>query len=159
MTMKKHILICVGIVMVLLVGATGVLWGMSHPMQNTAYAADPNAQAWSPSAELATQESTGIHIPGYGEIFFPEGEQDVSITLYNPQKNDCILVYSLYLNDETEPIYTSGGIEPGKAVQQISLSHALEAGEYTLKLHITPYDPQTGSMLNQADVSAPLLVG
>lgn len=156
--MKKHIMICIGIVVILFVGAAGVLWGMSQSVHSSVYALDPDAQAWSPASSLVDQQETGIHIPGYGEVFFPAGEQDVSITLYNPEENQCILVYSLYLDDETEPLYTSGGIEPGKAIREITLSRALSAGEYTLKLHITPYDPQTGAQLNGAEVSAALQV-
>ena len=42
--------------------------------------------------------------------------------------------------------------------QEITLDRALEEGEYTLEVHVQPYDRETGAAKNDAVVSADLIV-
>ena len=66
--------------------------------------------------------------------------------------------FSLFIDEETSPIYASNAVEPGKAVQKITLNRALEKGEYTLKIQIDPYDAQSDAKHNNAVVTAKLQV-
>ena len=119
---------------------------------------DADAHEWEPSQPIVSDEQQGIKIPGYGTIIFPAGEENVALTLYNPKENACVFQFSLYIDDEETPIYTSDAIEPGKAVQEITLNRALQTGEYVLKIQIDPYDPQSGAKHNNAVVTAKLQV-
>ena len=154
---KRRIAALLAVIAALLCIAGAYFWGMASA-ERPVYSPDPNASSWSPSAPLPEDGQDGIRIPGYGTLVFAAGQREVQMTLYNPEENSCIFVYSLYIEGEDEPLYTSGGIEPGKAVQEFKLDRALEAGEYLLEIHIDPYDAATGSTLNSAIVRAQLLV-
>ena len=102
------------------------------------------------------------------------GRGERSFDIYSRLLNDRIVMLTDEVNDvtsslvvsqllylegqEEEPLYTSGTIEPGKAVRSISLSRALQSGSYSLKLHIMPYDRETEAPLNDAVVTAALIV-
>ena len=80
------------------------------------------------------------------------------LTLYNPEKNTCLFRFELYLEDQEEMIASTGLIEPGKAVQEITLAHALPAGNYTLNIKVDTYTADTQMPLNNALVQAELCV-
>lgn len=152
----RRIVLAAAIVVVLLAGIAGAY--RLGTMQSSGLTPDPDAQAWQPSAMVDNSQGSGTKIPGFSTVVFPAGEKDVQITLYNPADNDCMFVYTLSLAGEDDPLYVSDGIEPGKAIQEITLNRELEEGEYTLEVHIQPYDLETGAAKNDAVVSADLLV-
>lgn len=118
---------------------------------------DENAHDYTVSLPVA--DTNGIAIPGYSTVYFPSGEKNVPMTLYNPDKNTCLFQFELYINDETEPIAETGLIEPGKAVESVVLSRALKSGNYKLKIKVNTYtDDGQLTPLNNALVSAELCV-
>lgn len=117
---------------------------------------DADAVSW--EGPQAPPDQEGIRIPGYGPLLFPAGEERVSLTLYNPEENDCYFVFSLYLDEETEPLYTSDYVQPGMAIQEVTLSRGLEAGEYALYIKMETYDPETQTAGNGALVKTALTV-
>lgn len=119
---------------------------------------DEDAQPYDPSADLVADNVNGIAIPGYGDIYFPADETTVQLTLYNPEKNNCLFRFELYIDDNTEPIASTDLIEAGKAVESITLSHPLQAGEYTLGIKVLPYTVENYTALNNALVRAKLYV-
>lgn len=152
--------VCLAVLAVLVVVLAGlVIWqqGRDDPGAAGGIVLDASAESWEGPADSA-QEETGIRIPGYDTIYFPAGEQQVQLTLYNPEKNTCYFTFSLYLEGEDEPLYTSDYVEPGKAIREETLSRGLEAGEYTLSIRIATYDPVTQTEKNGATVQAPLVV-
>ncbi|MEE1002463.1 MAG: hypothetical protein U0L17_01785 [Acutalibacteraceae bacterium] len=125
---------------------------------NSGMILDSSAEEYIPDYTLATENSNGISIPGYGTIYFPEDETNVQITLYNPEQNDCLFRFELYIDNEKNPIADTGLIESGKAVQNLTLSHPLKAGEYKLNIKVLPYTTDTHTPLNNALVYAKLYV-
>ena len=158
---KKQILIAAAIVLLLCVGVSVfVLLLKNHsaaPVQD-GFTLDANAHDYTPSVELPSSEKEGIAIPGYSTVYFPEGETTVPLTLYNPEKNACLFRFELYLEDQEEMIASTGLIEPGKAVQEITLARALPAGNYTLNIKVDTYTADTQMPLNNALVKAALCV-
>lgn len=139
--------------------------GLVHSCQNSeetplggGLILDLDAEPYEPSADLSTDGSNGIAIPGYGDVYFPAGKKDVQITLYNPEQNDCLFRFELYIDDRTEPIAATDLIEAGKAVQTVTLSESLDAGEYTLAIKVLPYTVEEHVPLNNALVRAKLYV-
>ena len=123
------------------------------------YNPDENAKSWSGNIQSqSTDTQKGIKIPGYGDIYFPKNTDTVSMTLYNPQENDCLFVFELYLDDAEEPFYTTGSIEPGDAVTEINTDGGIDEGEYTLRIKILAFDAKTGASLNNAVVKTVLNV-
>lgn len=151
---SKVILICIALAAVVL--SVFIVSVMNS--DTSAIPVEQNAKPWSFSQTAVSDDKEGTKIPGYSNILFPSGEKNVPITLYNPKENDSIFVYTIFLDGEDEPIYTSKGIEPGKAIENITLSKPLESGNYTLKIHIAPYDIKSNTMLNNAVVTANLTV-
>lgn len=68
-------------------------------------------------------------IPAVGSIQLHSDMFEQNVSLYNPEKNPCVFVISLYLGDgtkvfETEPLY------PGDMVTKILTTVKLKAGVY-----------------------------
>ncbi|MCC8120697.1 MAG: hypothetical protein LIO42_01630 [Oscillospiraceae bacterium] len=124
---------------------------------------DPDAQDWDGGAltdATAGEESvsTGIQIPGYPSITIPAGEETVSVALLNPEGNPCYFTFTLVLKDTQEVLYTSGMVAPGQAITSITMSRALEAGEYDAVIQITTASLEDGSAMNGANVETTLIV-
>ena len=80
------------------------------------------------------------------------------MTLYNPAQNACLFQFALYLEGEEEPIASTGLIQPGKAVQEITLARPLAPGDYTLNIQVNTYTSDMQTALNNAFVKAELRV-
>ena len=118
---------------------------------------DNNAVAYNLDAP-AEQAIGGISVPGYSTVYFPQGEQIVPITLWNPEKNTCLFQFELYIGEESTPIAATELIRPGMAVKTVTLAYGLNVGEYTLKIKVNTFNAETGTPLNNALVSAKLCV-
>ena len=86
-----------------------------------------------------------------------------SLDLFNPEENDgnFNLQYTVYIEnpDGTKvQILETGQISPGMHVQTVTLSQALQVGEYNALVHITPYSISTGQTVNNAEFSCKLIV-
>ena len=119
---------------------------------------DRNAQPYDPSAGFDADGANGIAIPGYGNVYFPADETRVQLVLYNPEKNNCLFRFELYIDDDTKPIAATGLIEAGKAVESVTLSRPLKTGEYTLNIKVFPYTVENHTALNNALVRSKLYV-
>ena len=91
---------------------------------------------------------------------FPfQQETDAKILLLNPEENPCYFSFELILDETGESLFTSKMVEPGKAIQEETLSRALEAGEYDATIKISTYSLDTNTQMNGANVKTKLLVG
>ena len=93
-----------------------------------------------------TEKKPNVAIPGWGSFNVKAGEKETQITFYNPEKNEgyYYLTFSIMIpiekkSEEYETIYTSGLIEPGNYVQNITLDRALDEGTYDAIVHCQPY--------------------
>ena len=157
---SKRILLWIGGAFVLI--AAGVLIGilcLSPASEPNRLAVDPSANPWSNGSVAEDGTNKGIKIPGYSQLYIPADTQDVQITLLNPQENECYFMFELFLEDESTPLYKSDLVEPGKAIEDLHLQRALQAGTYTLRIHITPYAGDRTTALNGANVTTTLVVG
>lgn len=119
---------------------------------------EERAQDYALSAPLPSSGQGDIAIPGYSTVYFPAGETLVPMTLYNPAQNACLFQFALYLEGEEEPIASTGLIQPGKAVQEITLARPLAPGDYTLNIQVNTYTSDMQTALNNAFVKAELRV-
>lgn len=129
----------------------------ASPVQG-GFTLDENAQNYTPSGGLSSGKKSGIAVPGYSTVYFPADETDVPLTLYNPEKNTCLFRFELYLDDEDTPAACTGLIEPGKAVQRVTLTRPLCAGSYALHIKVNAFAADTHTPLNNALVEAELCV-
>ena len=75
-----------------------------------------------------------IAIPGYEKLTFTAGKTAQAVNLKNPAENACTFVLTLTLEDG-ETLWTGEALSPGEAFTRITLSKALDAGEYAATLH------------------------
>lgn len=132
----------------------------SAPTATVALQIDPNAgKRVTPTPAPATQEP-GVAIPGWGSMTIPAGVTEVGATLFNPDANEgwYYLTFELRLKDTGEVIFTTGLIPPGQYCNQVTLSRALDAGEYAAVIHVQPYRISDLSPTNNADMETVLIV-
>lgn len=127
---------------------------------------DPNAGELVTPTPAPTEP--GVAIPGWGSITLPAGVTEAATTLKNPEANEgwCYLTFELRLptvDEETgeesyEVLFTTGLIPPGQYCNQVTLTRALEPGEYNVILHVQPYRMSDKTPTNNADTETLLIV-
>ena len=127
---------------------------------------DPNAGELLTPTPAPTEP--GVAIPGWGSITLPAGVTEAATTLKNPEANEgwYYLTFEMRLptvDEETgeesyEVLFTTGLIPPGQYCNQVTLTRALEPGEYNVILHVQPYRMSDKTPTNNADTETVLIV-
>ena len=102
-------------------------------------------------AEANPGSGENIAIPGYEKLSFAAGKTAQTVSLKNPAENACTFVLSLTLDDGTT-LWTGEALSPGEAFTRITLTKALDAGEYPATLHYDCFSLQDNTPLNGAEV-------
>ena len=100
--------------------------------------------------QSAQADSSKINIPGFEALAFKAGEEEQSVPFHNPKNNACYFRLTLTLDGET--LWQSGDIAPDEKVGEITLSHALDKGDYSAKLKYDCFTLQDRSPLNGAEI-------
>ena len=108
-------------------------------------------------AEANPGSGANIAIPGYEKLDFAAGKTAQTVNLKNPPENACTFVLSLTLDDGTT-LWTGEALSPGEAFTRITLSKALDAGEYAATLHYDCYTIEDNRPLNGAEIQLTLEV-
>ena len=172
---RMQMLIALLAVVVLAVVAA-LVWKYAQPEAIPAATATP-----APTAELEIDPNAGelltptpaptepgVAIPGWGSITLPAGVTEAATTLKNPEANEgwYYLTFEMRLptvDEETgeesyEVLFTTGLIPPGQYCNQVTLTRALEPGEYNVILHVQPYRMSDKTPTNNADTETVLIV-
>ena len=168
---RKTLIAAIAVVLLLIAGgvAVGINWnhwfGEETPKMEEQKEAfqpdlDPDAENWTGEKipDKSEEEAVGIKIPGYPSITIPADQQEVAVSLLNPEGNPCYFTFELVLKDTDETLYTSKLVAPGQAISNITLSKSLPAGEYPATLRITTASLEDGSAMNGANVETVLMV-
>ena len=102
-------------------------------------------------AEANPGSGENIAIPGYETLSFAAGKTAQAVNLKNPAENACTFVLSLSL-DDGETLWTGEAIQPGEAFTRITLSKALDAGDYPATLHYDCFSLNDNTPLNGAEI-------
>ena len=102
-------------------------------------------------AEANPGSSANIAIPGYEKLSFAAGKTAQTVNLKNPPENACTFVLTLSLTDG-EVLWTGKALSPGEAFTRITLTRALDAGEYPATLHYDCYTIEDNQPLNGAEI-------
>ena len=108
-------------------------------------------------AEANPGSGTNIAIPGYEKLDFAAGKTAQTVNLKNPAENAYTFVLTLTLEGGTT-IWTGEALAPGEAFTRITLSRALDAGEYPATLHYDCYTIEDNQPLNGAEIKLTLEV-
>ena len=108
-------------------------------------------------AEAAPGSGENIAIPGYEKLSFEAGKTAQAVKLKNPAENACTFVLNLSLTDG-ETLWTGEALSPGEAYTRITLSKALDTGDYPATLHYDCYTIEDNQPLNGAEIQLTLEV-
>lgn len=130
---------------------------------NTAAGISQAAEKQSESAEEKLPDNgagkpDGIRVMGYPRITIQADTEEVTMNLKNPEGNPCYFTFEIVLTDEEETLFTSKLVEPGKAITNVTLSRALEKGEYPAMIRIKTTSLEDGRAMNGANVETILVV-
>ena len=83
----------------------------------------------------------------------------MDVNLENPIDNEgkYYLSFSVYLKGEDKALAETGLIQPGESALKLSLSKALEPGEYEAVVLVQPYRMADGSATNNAEIETILI--
>ena len=174
---RMQLLIALAVVVVLAVAAM-LIWQSTQPTPAPASVPtvsptftveleiDPNAGELVTPTPAPTEP--GVAIPGWGSITLPAGVTEAATTLKNPDANAdwYYLTFEIRLptvDEETgeesyEVLFTTGLIPPGQYCNQVTLTRALEPGEYNVILYVQPYRMSDKTPTNNADMETLLIV-
>ena len=102
-------------------------------------------------AEANSGSGENIAIPGYEKLSFAAGKTAQTVNLKNPVENACTFVLTLTL-EGGETLWTGKALSPGEAFTRITLTRALDAGEYGATLHYDCFSLNDNTPLNGAEV-------
>ena len=108
-------------------------------------------------AEANPGSGANIAIPGYEKLNFTAGKTAQTVNLKNPADNACAFVLTLTMEDG-ETLWTGEALSPGEAFTRITLTRALDAGEYPAMLHYDCYTIEDNQPLNGAEIELTLEV-
>lgn len=108
-------------------------------------------------AEASPDSGESIAIPGYEILALAAKTRSQSVYLPNPETNAAYFVMTLSL-EGGETLWTGAALHPGEAFTRITLSRALDAGEYAAKLHYDCYSITDDTPLNGAEIKLNLTV-
>ena len=150
------------ILLAIIVALTVILWPKTPDTSaGMGLTVDPYSGSFvQPEKTAAEEESTGgIAIPGWGSIRIQAGEKLVDVNLENPTDNEgkYYLSFTVYLKGEDKVLAETGLIQPGESALKLSLSKALEPGEYEAVVLVQPYRMADGSTTNNAEIETILI--
>ena len=150
------------ILLAIIIALTVILWPKAPDTSaGMGLTVDPYSGSFvQPEKTAAEEESTGgIAIPGWGSSRIKAGEKLVDVNLENPIDNEgkYYLSFSVYLKGEDKPLAETGLIQPGESALKLSLSKALEPGEYEAVVLVQPYRMADGSATNNAEIETILI--
>ncbi len=123
----------------------GIVLFMQEPPQRSTggVVLDPSAVDERPDEGQGS--SPGVTVAGFSALTIPPDIDTVPIDLYNPIENNGLyyMTFEFRLPDDSEEgfevLFKTGYVAPGKHIYQVTLSHRLPAGEYTVQMLIQPY--------------------
>ena len=108
-------------------------------------------------AEANPGSGENIAVPGYEKLDFAAGKTAQTVNLQNPAENACKFLLTLTL-EGGETLWAGGMLSPGEAFTRITLSKALDKGEYPATLHYDCYTIEDNTPLNGAEIQLTIQV-
>lgn len=126
-------------VFALVMCVTIFLFGMWYAKKDEVPGLDKTAVSYHIDG-VENKDKDSILLPGIKVINAKEDDTHIEAVLMNPAGNGCYFTYSIILEQSGDTLYTSGMIEPGKAVTQFDINTTLKAGKYPIKIYVQTRD-------------------
>lgn len=134
--MRPLLLLCI-----VVAGASIFLGGVWFANQDETPGLDKTAVSYHIDGVRNTDPES-ILLPGISRLKVKAGELRIHTALINPEGNTCYFKYIIQLADTKEVLYTSGLIEPGKAVTEFDITRMLKPGEYPVTIIVETRDTE-----------------
>jgi len=89
---------------------------------------------------------------------FTVGGSEIEMDLYNPEWNNCSLIFEIALAGTREIIYISDMIPPGTRAENPTLTIRLEPGEYKATMYVRAFVPDSSNEIESVMTEVTLIV-
>ena len=151
--LPRHILL-----LFLILALIGGLMGGMY-MLGRSSALDENAVDFSPvNGETIEPDPDHIAFPAYRDLKIEAGTDVLHTALWNPKKNTCYFQFTIKERKNDTVLYKSKLVEPGKAIKEVKLPKAVEAGTQEVTILVDTYDLNDQEVrLNSAKLEVKLI--
>lgn len=118
---------------------------------------DKNAVEYD-TGDTLSADPLRIRFPGYNDITLSQSDTDIPIVLTNPTGNPCLFQFEVTVDDGTDSLLSSDWVEPGKALEGVSLPNSLSQGDHTLHVTISTRSLDGAESMNGGNVTVGLHV-
>lgn len=106
------------------------------------------------SEEAVETDTQSIRFPGYPDITIQQDDTVIPIVLTNPEGNPCLFQFEVTLDSSQETLLSSDWVEPGKALEGVTLPSPLDKGDHVLHLQISTRSLDGQETMNGGSVKA-----
>ena len=99
-----------------------------------------------------------IRFPGYNDITLRQSDTDIPIVLTNPTGNPCLFQFDVTVDESPDSLLHSDWVEPGKALEGISLPSTLSQGDHALHVAISTRSLDGAESMNGGSITVGLHV-
>ena len=99
-----------------------------------------------------------IRFPGYNDITLSQSDTDIPILLTNPTGNPCLFQFDVTLDESPDSLLHSDWVEPGKALEGVTLPSTLSQGDHPLHVAISTRSLDGTEPMNGGSVTVGLHV-
>ena len=146
------------LILAILVCAAIFLVGVWFAQRDEVPGLDKTAVSYHIDGVKNTDEDS-ILLPGLSVLNGKANDTHIKAVLMNPDGNGCYFKYTIIQKDSEEVLYTSGLIEPGKAVTEFDLNKKLKAGKYPIQVIVETNDLKNPEIVyNAGNIDAQLVV-
>lgn len=164
---KRGLLLLITLLVLLIAG--GSAFFVKHPqklpqtLQNALNLDSAQSDTKQEKASTPGKQES-IQIRGYPDVQLKVNATDMHLALENPEGNPCYIQFVIRQVDpktgaKGEVLYESGDVAPGKFINDQTLAHGFEKGEYPIVIenHTKSLD-KSHTAMNGMDVNTKLIV-
>lgn len=110
------------------------------------------------SEEITNDDPESIRFPGYSDITIHAEDTVIPIVLTNPEGNPCLFQFEVTMDDSQDVLLSSDWVEPGKALEGVTLPATLDKGDHTMHIQISTCSLDGQETMNGGSVTVLLHV-
>lgn len=157
---RRSILLAIAALVIAAVTLCAVVFSMSTGQTKnpaSGVVLDKNAVEFD-TGDTLSADPLRIRFPGYNDITLSQSDTDIPIVLTNPTGNPCLFQFDVTLDESPDSLLHSNWVEPGKALESVTLPSTLSPGDHTLHVAISTRSLDGTEPMNGGGVTVQLHV-
>lgn len=154
MAKKKVLGLVTALILVIIALCCALLFrgnGQTTSDSNGGVTLDTNAVDFQ-TGGAAASDPLSIRFPGYNDITLQQEKTVIPIVLTNPEGNPCLFQFTVTMDGSEQVLLSSNWVEPGKALEGVTLPAPLDKGDHTLSIKIATRSLENQEPLNGSSV-------